>query len=193
MYSISFGKKIPVTTCKVKDLTTKKYVPVKMYEYDCKDIEDIKEVENLPSHFGYKKVIADEMKTKKAAWEKYSLGTGVSHYVMQDNKGVVLGIASVKVQDSVNGVKFIQTSQNRTHKYIGQTMLASLSKIALNDGKEKFEICFPADDAISFYTNKCGFKHGKSFYHLEMSPKDMKKFVFKTQLKTHSPIVDIRC
>ena len=192
MHSISFGKKNPVAVCKVKDLATKKFVPVKMYEYDCKDIEDIQEVENLPNSFGFKQAIANEMRTKKAAWEKYSLNTGVSYYVMQEGNNNVLGIASVNISENTNGVKFIQTSQNSTHKYIGQTMLAALSKLTMNDGKEKFEISFPTDDAMGFYIYKCGFKHGDNFYSLEMSPKEMKKFVFKTQMKTRSSIVDIR-
>ena len=193
MYSISFGKKTPVVMCKVKELATRKYVPVKLFEYDCKEQSDIDEVQNLPYDFYfYKTAIAREMETKKKAREKYSIDTGVSHYVMQDNNGDILGIASVRNDEETYAVKFIQTTQNSTHKYIGQTMLASMAKIALIDNRKVFEIYFPTDEAMGFYTHKCGFKHGDSYRNLVMLPKDMKKFIFKTQLKTHAPIVDIR-
>ena len=192
MQSISFGQKIPVAECKVKDIKSDKFVPVRMYEYDCKDQSDIDEVRNLPSCFGYKTAIATDMETKKKAKEKYSIDTGVSHYIMQTEDGNPLGIASVRNNEETYGVKFIQTSQHSTHKYVGQAMLASMAKIAMNDNREKFEIRFPTNEAMGFYTHKCGFKHGESHYHLEMSQKDMKKFIFKTQLKTHSTIIDTR-
>lgn len=190
--SVSFGRKIPVTECKVKNLSTGKFESVKMYEYDCKDETDIQEVLNLPFAFGFKTAIATDMEAKKSAKEKYSIDTGVSHYIMQTEDGNPLGIASVRNNEETYGVKFIQTSQHSTHKYVGQAMLASMAKIAMNDNREKFEIRFPTNEAMGFYTHKCGFKHGESHYHLEMSQKDMKKFIFKTQLKTHSTIIDTR-
>lgn len=192
MQSLYFGRKLPVAECKVKDIKTGKFVPVKMYEYDCKDETDIQEVLNLPFAFGFKTAIAREMETKKKAKEKYSIDTGISHYIMQTEDGNPLGIASVRNNEETYGVKFIQTSQHATHKYIGQTMLASMARIASNDDRKKFEIYFPTDEAMGFYTNKCGFKHGNSYRNLIMTPKDMKKFIFRTQLKTHAPIVDIR-
>ena len=192
MYSISFGKKIPVVTCKVKDLSSKKFVPVKMYEYDCREQSDIDEVKNLPVPFSYKTAIATEMETKKIAREKYSIDTGISHYIIESEQGIPLGIASVKNNEESYGVKFIQTSQNLTHKYVGQAMLASIAQIALNDNRKNFEIYFPTDDAMGFYTHKCGFKHCDSYRNLEMFEKDMKKFIFRTQLKTRAPIGDLR-
>ena len=189
---VSFGRKIPVSACKVKDLKTGSFVPVKMYEFDCTEQSDIDEVRNLPSCFGYKTAIATDMETKKKAKEKYSIDMGVSHYIMQTENGETLGIASVRNNEETYGVKLIQTTQNSTHKYIGQAMLASMAKIAINDNREKFEIRFPTFEAMGFYKNKCGFKHGENQHHLEMSLKDMKKFIFKTQLKTRGTVVDIR-
>ena len=193
MQSVSFGRKIPIAECKVKDIKSGRYVPVKMYEFDCTEQSDIDEVKNLPSNFYfYKTAIATEMETKKRAKEKYSIDTGVSHYVMQSRNGEILGIACVRNNEETYGVKFIQTTQNSTHKYIGQTMLATMAKLALDDNRKKFEIFFPTDEAMDFYTKKCGFKKGDSYRNLEMYQKDMKKFIFRTQLKTHAPIVDIR-
>ena len=189
---ISFGKKIPVSECNVKDLRTRKFVPVKMYEYDCLDQSDIDEVKSLPDTFDYKNAISTEMRTKKNAKEKYFLDTGVSHYVMQTKEGETLGIASLQKDDESWGVKFLQTSQHSTHKYIGQTMLATIAKMALTDCKKRFEIFFPTDSAMGFYTKKCGFKPEDGAYHLQMFPKDMKKLIFKTQLKTRAQIVDAR-
>ena len=190
--SVSFGKKIPVSECKVKELGTGRFVPVKMYEYDCLDQSDIDEVKSLPASLSYKDAISTEMKTKKMAKEKLFLDTGISHYVMQTNEGETLGIASLKKDDESWGVKFLQTSQHSTHKYIGQSMLASIARMALTDSKKRFEIFFPTDSAMGFYTKKCGFKPEDGAYHLQMFPKDMKKLIFKTQLKTRAHIVDTR-
>ena len=189
---ISFGKKIPVSACKVKDLRTGKFVPVKMYEYDCLDQSDIDEVQSLPDSFNYKTSILKEMSAKKIAKEKYFLDTGVSHYVMQTKEGETLGIASLQKNDESWGVKFLQTSQHSSHKYIGQTMLASMARMALTDSKKRFEIYFPTDSAMDFYTKKCGFRPEEGSYHLQMFQKDMKKLIFKTRLKTRADIVDTR-
>ena len=35
--NISFGKKIPLTTCQIQDKKTGKFVPATLFEYDCKD------------------------------------------------------------------------------------------------------------------------------------------------------------
>ena len=32
---ISFGKKIPITQCKIKDIEQNKFVPATFYEVDC--------------------------------------------------------------------------------------------------------------------------------------------------------------
>ena len=105
---ISFGKKIPVSACKVKDLRTGKFVPVKMYEYDCLDQSDIDEVQSLPDSFNYKTSILKEMSAKKIAKEKYFLDTGVSHYVMQTKEGETLGIASLQKMMNLGALNFFR-------------------------------------------------------------------------------------
>lgn len=191
--SISFGKKIPVVKGKVKQLETGRFVNVKLYEYDCKDAEDIMEVKNLPSiNWSFCLLIANGMIEKKYAREKFSIDTGHSYYTLQDDNKNTLGIVAVKDSDDYLGVKFIETDGNIKYKYSGQTVLASLALMALHDKKNLFEIRFPNDEAIPFYVNKCGFKEENNSMHLSMNSKDMKKFVKRTQRRIHSPLIDIR-
>ena len=42
--NISFGKKIPLTTCQIQDKKTGNFVPATLFEYDCKDEDDILEI-----------------------------------------------------------------------------------------------------------------------------------------------------
>ena len=189
--SISFGKQIPTISCKVKNNDTGKFVPATMYEYDCFDAEDIKDVEELPS-WGFKDVILNGMKTKKAAREKYGSDTETSFFVLKNEKGETLGLCYLYDRDNIPAIKFIQTNPNKKYKYAGQTMLAGLALKAQNDKKDKFEIRFATDEAKPFYIYKCGFKRGKDIYSLEMTTKELKKFLVKIFFRTHGKIEDIR-
>ena len=189
---ISFGKKIPVTTCKVRNNETRKFVPARLYEFDCKDEADIQEVKNLPLGWSFATTISSEMRAKKVAREKYDISTGHSFYVLKDNNYSTIGICSLKNDKDNFGVKFIETLTNGTCKYAGQAILASLALLALHDKRDKFEIRYPTDEAKDFYTSKCGFKQGDNLYHLQMDKKGMKKLVKKVQQRTHARVVDIR-
>ncbi|MBE7705301.1 MAG: hypothetical protein E7Z90_05775 [Cyanobacteria bacterium SIG29] len=191
--SISFGKKIPVVKGKVKQLETGRFVNVKLYEYDCMDAEDIIEVKNLPCNkWSFCLPISNGMVEKKYAREKFSIDTGYSYYTLQDDNKNTVGIVAVKDSDDYLGVKFIETDRGSKYKYSGQALLASLALMALRDKKNIFEIRFPTDEAIPFYVDKCGFKQENNSMHLSMNPKDMKKFVKRTQKRIHSPLIDIR-
>ncbi len=191
MQLISFGKKIPVVSCKVKNNNTGKFEPAKLYEYDCKDTTDLEEFAKLPDYWGFKYAILSGMCEKKVYSDKHNLDTGVSYYVLKDKNEDTLGICSVKNDCDDFGVKLIQTTPAKTHKYVGQAMLASLAILGLNDNRNKFEIRYPTDEAMFFYTDKCGFKKGESKYHLEMDRKGMKKLVRNVQARTRSQIVDL--
>lgn len=189
---VSFGKKIPVAKCKVRNNDTHKFIRAKLYEYDCMDESDILEVKSLPVGWGFAATISNEMQTKKAAREKYDISTNHSFYVLKDEKDSTIGICSVKNDEKYFGVKFIETLSNGSYKYAGQAILASLALIALHDKRNKFEVRYPTEEAKDFYTSKCGFRQGDSLYHLSMDRKGMKKFIKNVQFRTHSPIFDVR-
>ncbi len=191
IHSVSFGKKIPVAACRVKNNQTGKFERAKLYEYDCKDIEDLKEFASLPDYWGFKNAILSGMCEKKVALDKHNVSTGVSYYVLKDNQDETIGICSAKNDSDDYGVKLIQTTPTKSHKYTGQAMLAALALVGLNENRTKFEIRYPTDEAMMFYTDKCGFKKGESKYHLEMDRRGMKKLVRNVQARTRSQIVDL--
>ena len=190
--SISFGKKIPTVNCKVKNNETGKYVPATLYEYNCQDIEDIKEVENIPNKWGFKDFILNGMKTKKAAREKYGIDTETSFFVLKDPNDRTIGLSYLYTRDNELAVKFIQTDPEKLYKYAGQAMLAGHALTAVNDHYDKFTVRFATDEATPFYIHKCGFKRSKDIYSLEMQAKDVKKFLTKMFFRTHGKIEDIR-
>lgn len=163
-----------------------------MYEYDCKDLEDIKEVEELPTGWGFKEVISNGMRTKKAAKEKYNIDTETSFFALKDKANKTLGISYLYKRDNTLAVKFIQTDPTKAYKYAGQAMLAAHALTAMNDNCDKFEIRFATDEATPFYVHKCGFKRSEDKYSLEMKAKDVKTFLRKILFRTHGKIEDIR-
>ena len=189
---ISFGKKIPTISCKVKNNETGKYVPATLYEYDCRDTEDINEVENIPNKWGFKDVILNGMKTKKAANEKYGVDTETSFFVLKAPDDETIGLSYLYHRDNELAVKFIQTAPDKKYKYAGQTMLAGHALIAMNDHFDKFAVRFATDEATPFYTHKCGFKRSKDIFSLEMTAKETKKFLRKIFFRTHGKVEDIR-
>ena len=191
IHSVSFGKKIPLISCKVRNNQTGKFERAKLYEYDCKDRDDIDEFAKLPDYWGFKYSILSGMCEKKVVFDKHNVSTGVSYYVLKDKDDETIGICSAKNDSKNFGVKLIQTSPAKTHKYVGQAMLASLAMLGLKNNRNKFEIRYPTDEAMFFYTDKCGFKKGESKFHLEMDRKGMKKLVRNVQARTRSQIVDL--
>ena len=198
IFSVSFGQKFPIASCKVKNNETGKFVPAILYEYDCNDPEDIREIESLSNEWKFKNAILDGMNTKKNVAEKYGLKAPSSFYALKDSKDQIIGISYLfkrtgKVSnDACLTVKFIETKPNKIYKYAGQAMLASHALNALNDRYDKFEIRFPTDEATLFYKDKCGFKDGEDKYTLEMATIEIKKFLRKMFFRTHGRIKDIR-
>ncbi len=190
--NISFGKKIPVVDCQVRDNRTGKYIPVTMYEYDCYDQADIDEMRNLPECWSYNRAIANDMSEKKYCLENLYSDAGISCYVLKNKKNETIGITSVRNSRTRSEVKLIQTAQNGKYKYAGQAMLASLALIALNDRKSTFKILYPTEEAMDFYKKKCKFKKSKQSSNLEMDQRGMKNLVKRTESRTHGPIIDVQ-
>jgi hypothetical protein len=46
IYPVSFGKKIPVAKCHIIDNQKKKAVPATVYEYDCKNADDVEDLKS---------------------------------------------------------------------------------------------------------------------------------------------------
>ena len=61
---VSFGKKIPISNCKVVDKKENKLINATLYEYDCKDLGDYYDVKDLKGRWNFKDMIAEEIYIK---------------------------------------------------------------------------------------------------------------------------------
>ncbi len=152
---ISFGKKIPVAKCQIKDSVSNKMVNATIVEYDCNDISDIDEIKNLED-WTYSKCISDSMarvyKTKKYLTPSYS------YFAIEDNKKDIVGIAATKSIGDQLVLDSIESSPNKEYKYVGKNMMTFLKNFALANGLNKIYVPIAVESARDFYIRKCGFK-----------------------------------
>ena len=191
MNTVNFGKKIPLTQCQIKDCKEDKYVPATFYELDCKDKEDILEVANLKGSWYFQNTIVRNMQVKHACQKISSRDTGSSFFILQKDNGPILGICQTKQSGNNLSVQFIESERAKTHKFVGQTMLASLGLKVIKENKNELKIDIPTTNAKPFYIDKCGFKECQNG-SLKMSTKHLQRFIRKTQKRTKSPLLDIR-
>ena len=91
-------------------------------------------------------------------------------YVIEDKKGRCLGYCQQDTSDSENEVAIIEVrpdlryeNEKRKIKYVGETLIAFLTKLSARQKKSSLKINRPAKNANDFYIEKCGFKNdGKS-------------------------------
>lgn len=188
---ISFGRKIPITQCQIKDIEQDKFVPATFYEVDCKDKEDIFEIASIPGQWNFKSTIVFNMLSKNRCQNIDSFEKKPSFYILQEQEGEILGISQVKKDGKNFSVQFIESKQDNKHKYVGQTMLASLGLHILKKHGDRLTISSPVDNAKQFYIDKCGFK---TCYdgNFKMNTKHIQRFIRQTQKKTQAPLMDIR-
>ena len=84
---VSFGKKIPVAACRIKDNTNGNSFPAVLYELDCNDKEDIYTVRKQCGYWKYGKDTVNAMQTKYNSLKRDSLfyGKSKSFYILQKN------------------------------------------------------------------------------------------------------------
>ena len=192
--SVSFGKKIPVMQAQIKDIKNNQFIPVKLSEYDCKDIDDIKEVYENCTYWLFYKNIAADMNKKRERYIKGQEQYPNKFYVMQDKNNNIIGLCETADKGKDTNIEFLETNRKFGYKYIGQTMLAMIGKRLLNRGGGNLCVAHPYICALSYYTDKCGFEitdDNKHFFSLYMKDNQIKSFIEKVQEKTNSPIREI--
>ncbi len=190
--SLSFGKKIPIATCRVKNNETRKFEPATLFEYDCTDMDDINEVYGLPDSWSFKYVISNGMRDKWKIKDEYDVDIPASFFVLKNSSNKTIGVSYLEDRDNHSALKFIQTDPSKKYKYAGQAILASHALTSLNDNFDKFEVRYPTDDAFSFYKDVCGFKDVGEKYSIELDKKGMKTFLRKFQFRTLGRVFDVR-
>lgn len=188
---VSFGRKIPRQTCQIQKKETGEYVRATFYEIDCREEKDAIEIRNLDRKWNFRNDIAQNMMIKNSVLTYLNQKSNLDFYAMQDSNGELVGLAQVKTINGVSNISYITTKPHNEYKYVGQTMVAAIGKETLKKGGSALTIATAIDEAMDFYTKKCGFKkHGK--YMLRMNREQIEKSVQKAETKTKSRIIDLK-
>ncbi len=188
---ISFGKKVPLTQCQIKNIEKNKFVSATFCEVDCKDKEDIREIANLTGKWNFKSTIIRNMQIKHDTQDVLSAEELPSFYILQDDNGLIIGLSQVKKDGKNLSVQFIESIRDNKYKYVGQIMLAALGLDTIQHNGDKLIISSPTENATPFYIDKCGFKK-RYDGNLKMNAKHIQRFIRQTQKKTQAPLIDIR-
>lgn len=188
---VSFGKKIPKMQCQIQKKATGEFIPATFYEVDCKDEKDFLEIRRLDRKWNFKNDIAKNMEQKHSVQKYLKEKSNTSFYIMQDNKGEIIGIAQIKTVNGISDINYLTTKPRNEYKFVGQTMIASIGKESLQKGNFQLTITTAIDEAMDFYRKKCGFKkYGK--YILRMNQNQIQKTIKNIEARTEAPIINIK-
>lgn len=119
-------------------------------------------------------------------------------YVLEDKKENCLGLVELVNLPSSNKkeILFLETcpkysnsNSDRKAKYIGETLLAFIAKIAKKDKNDKVYISVYTENAKPFYVDKCKFvKASKSSNAIELPKSKFGHFLFQNALHTKRKI-----
>lgn len=117
-------------------------------------------------------------------------------YVMEDKDDNCLGFIKVRSVSKKlpRTVIFFETNpqyangnKNRNIKYVGETLLAFVTKLAKKEKSPVVNISVPTGSSIPFYKDKCGFAIQKGL-GLILSTEDYKKFIEQNEAHTGKKI-----
>ena len=177
---ISFTRKIPVSQCMLKDLSENKPVSATCYEYDCKDLFDIAEIDNLDSTWDFKYLFRTGMQAKYLCENIGEKNDNAHYYCIKDSNGEIAGLCYTKSTPNTIEVKLINSKKNSNYKYVAQNMLAIIAQKVLDTGKEKLVIKQALQDVFDFYGKTCGFKISRQNFlgrDYEIDREDIPNFI----------------
>lgn len=177
--SVSFGKKIPIATCKIFDIKENGFVEATFCEYDCKDTSDYQEVKDLSGEWFYRGTIAHGLKIKTDNLKR-NVQDEYSYYCLQVNNDEVLGLCCCKNDETENNIQYITRKYSSRYKRVGQAMVAVLAKMALQAGKLRLYVSNAINEADDFYEKRCGFKREKK-YDFKMNRITLQELVEKNE------------
>ncbi|MBR6162609.1 hypothetical protein IKQ26_01785 [bacterium] len=172
---ISFGKKIPIATCDIKDINKDKFIKATIVRYDCSDYSDIEEIRDLSSDWKFRKNVASYM-GRDYNTKGTSRISPYSFFAMKTQNGETIGYAQTKDSGEDLVLDFLESEPNKKYKYVGTNMISCLSGLALKEKKYKrLYIPNPIREARGFYIKQCGFKEKTRDFTLSLDKQGMKK------------------
>ncbi len=190
--NISFGRKVPITRCKIQDTSTGKFERATVSQIDCKDESDILEIKNLPDIWRYKLSIAKNMERKHHLLKNFGQEDYSTFYVLQDKDDKIIGLSQIEeTEDGVYDLTYLESSSLGRKKYVGQALLAAVAEDVLQKRGTKLTVNDAVDSAFNFYTDTCGFEDVYGYY-LKMNREQMNQFIEQTEDRTQGILVDLR-
>ena len=199
---ISFGKKIPISTCNIYDKYSGNYTKSTLYEIDCKDRSDIKYIKDIKGVWNYKNEIVlnaeDKHRilsnNKNAACRKQPKDDFYLHgnqffSLETPEKDVVCLCQTEQYGDDID-ITFLESGGRNRFRYCAQTMLAFIAKHLLNTDKI-LTIRIPAYNATWFYSDVCKFERVCNHSGFELPEENMISFVQNVEERTNGEIIDI--
>lgn len=191
--NISFARKIPVASCQIKERETDNFKKATIYEYDCKDLSDIKDLENLALTFDWEYAF----EIMGHAYSKYyqtQKGDKVGQvFSMEDEAGNIVGLCDTDRGEKTQ-IVYLEAHDRDKYCYIGQNFIAMLSKRALNHTKQSLTICDIQESAMDFYKKTCGFKNfikNDRITNVEVPRHELPQFIRQTE-KRCGKIIDYK-
>ena len=200
--NISFGQKIPLYQTQILDKETNKFEKATLYELDCKDDEDVDYVIKQHDAWEYKYNISVDMYEKNRRLKNYdNLPDSVKQnlqnnkfYVLENDKKEMLGLCEITGFNHFFNIQYLESNntQKSKYKYIGQSILAGISKHILSHNifDPVLMIIDPSYKSRGFYTEKCHFSDDKG--SLIMDEQALKTFVSDVEQKIQSPVIDLK-
>ena len=172
---VSFGKKIHIIDCPIKNNRTGKFEFASFVKFDCADYSDIEEVKKADGHWRFKNPIL--LKMKNVFETKDVFTPSYSFYAIENTQNEIVGLAQTKDCGGDLVLDFIESSPKQKYKFVGQNMVAALCKIALENNFKRLYVPNPIDSAHDFYTKKCSFKDTKDKSSLALSRFGMRRLL----------------
>lgn len=195
MNNISFGAKIPIALCQIKNAKSDKSSSAIIYEYDCKDPQDVWEIEriNAKLNWFYASNLTIRADLKYQGYKSYQNN---AFYAIEDERGKTIGLCCAEENETNTKVKFIETKTNGKYKYVGQTMLATVAKRMLTNRQKKELIISNAQESAYGFYEKCGFHQDNSeakydIVNYRMPKIEMPSFIRETEQKSQGRIINL--
>ena len=188
---ISFGKKIPIALAQIQNKKTEEFEQATIYQIDCKDKSDILEIKKDMEGWTFPCEFALNVELKHKLQNRHSEDNH-SFYILQNQNCETIGRVDIRKWDNkLFSVEWLDTKENSGYRYVGQTILATAAKEAIEEGGKSFAVLSAMEDAIPFYTDICKFTDcGKSGFY--MDKKQMQDFITRTEKRTQGSIINLK-
>ena len=189
---ISFGKKIPISTCKIYNKEAKKFERATLYEVDCREESDIDYLSSPDGMWEFKNSIAYDARSKY--YESLlclNQDSQDKFYSLEAKDGTIACLCETQPFFKDTNIRYIESNPDKFYKYAGQIMLANIAKLLLKTS-QSMQIQVPSFDARDFYSKVCEFKEDMTGFGYELAQKDMKNFIQRAEKRTNGKIINFK-